>query len=251
MEPPMMNLSAADIRERPLPSFTELAKAVMTKEAEDGFTWESLTGDELNLWLRLVREILARAATGFEPIREEVAFWRRDLSARLWSDAACLKFEISAGNEVPIAALSCRLHSALASHDAAEHKDWHSRCGVCGEFVLPGEPTAAGDDISGHARCLMEDQQDAVRGEDTSEADLQAHVAEARKTLAQLDREPPPPLLIVTCPTCAGTGSMTPGRGHDNNKDTCTTCGGEGTIPAATGTSPETSYNAETLHVPV
>ncbi|WP_288588738.1 hypothetical protein [uncultured Methylobacterium sp.] len=50
------------------------------------------------------------------------------------------------------------------------------------------------------------------------------------------------PDIEVPCPTCSGTGNMTPGGGRNNLKDRCTTCGGRRTIPARPGESRETSW---------
>ncbi|MEN3234220.1 hypothetical protein PUR29_11485 [Methylobacterium ajmalii] len=50
------------------------------------------------------------------------------------------------------------------------------------------------------------------------------------------------PEIEVPCPTCSGTGNMTPGGGRNNLKDRCTTCGGRRTIPARPGESRETSW---------
>jgi DnaJ-class molecular chaperone len=55
-------------------------------------------------------------------------------------------------------------------------------------------------------------------------------------------RDPKP--FMVPCPTCNGTRFATHEDRHiDTRADICKTCGGEGEIPAATGTTEESSFN--------
>lgn len=53
--------------------------------------------------------------------------------------------------------------------------------------------------------------------------------------------------IKVPCPVCHGTKDASVDDGHRRNrKDDCETCGNTGMIDAATGTSPQASYNPET-----
>lgn len=118
---------------------------------------------------------------GTEELREEVAYWRRDLSARLWSMTALYKAALERGEGDRAADLANALRSALASYHDAEAGEWHDRCELCGEFVRDGEARAAWEDVSGHARCLSEDEKGHV--DPHGDEDLARRVEEAQAAL--------------------------------------------------------------------
>ncbi|BAR47091.1 hypothetical protein [Methylobacterium aquaticum] len=131
------------------------------------------------------RERYAPAATApseLERLREEVAYWRRDLEARLWSLTARYRGLRAEGREDEAALLAIDLRGALASYSDAKGSEWHERCDACGEFVLPGEPRAGDDEISGHARCLGDVRHEAPAEPEPAD-NLDVRAADSRAAL--------------------------------------------------------------------
>lgn len=120
---------------------------------------------------------------GAEELREEVAYWRRDLSARIWAMTAHYKGALERGEGIRASEIGNDLRAALASFHDAQAKDWYERCDICGEHIRDGEPTAASEDVSGHARCVSEDGEGAVYPH--GEEDLAAQVRAAQAALAE------------------------------------------------------------------
>lgn len=117
-------------------------------------------------------------------LAEEVRYWRRDLSARLWFATGLYEAALRDGRLDEATTHEQAIRSGLAAFRAVDAGEFHSRCEACGEFILPGEARAGNEDISGHARCLIEDAQDEPRGPDDTEADLRARVIAAEVALA-------------------------------------------------------------------
>lgn len=114
-------------------------------------------------------------------LRDEVAYWRADLSARIWSMRALYIAARDKGEQDRAIDLRNSLRSALQAFHDAEAGEWHQRCDICGEFVPPGEAQAASEDVSGHARCLSEDGVGSVHPH--GRADLLQQVRQAQATL--------------------------------------------------------------------
>lgn len=139
-----------------------LAKLLDVTHYEGGDGSEDFDSDAT----QTLRNILAGAglwdkdentAADIQDLREEVAYWRADLAARLWSLRALYTTARARGKSGRAIDLGNLIRAALHSFRDAEASEWHDRCEICGEFILPGEAQASDDEISGHARCLTED----------------------------------------------------------------------------------------------
>lgn len=201
--------------------------------------WAELSEDGQRWVAALLRETLAHVPGELERLREEVAFWRSDLAARLLFDTGHLRAERERGNTDAAVTIELRIRSNLAAYTAAEAGDWHNRCDICGEFVRPGEPFAAGEDVSGHWACLSDAP--APAGRDLAPGvDLAVRVAMAREALDE-GKAPAPRPLMVPCPDCHD-GFVSFGDRHtDTRQDRCKTCHGTREVPARTGETPEAS----------
>ena len=129
---------------------------------------------------------------GIERLREEVAYWRRDLAARLWSLTALYEAAKERRESERAADLACLLYPILASYDSAMAGEWLSRCDICGEFIRDGEPRLHGEDISGHARCVSDDGEGDVDPHGDAELTRRAEAARAALN-APWPRTPSPP----------------------------------------------------------
>lgn len=72
-----------------------------------------------------------------EDLRNEVAFWRRQIAATAWGLAAEMR---SAKTDEAKAALSIRLRPLLAAFDSADAKNWFEMsCAQCSAPIKPGD----------------------------------------------------------------------------------------------------------------
>lgn len=121
-----------------------------------------------------------------DDLREEVAFWRREMAATLWF--ACADFETARGlnaidSEIVKANVALRVRPIIAAFASADAKDWHSdKCESCGAAIKPGEPYLCDGDgivhckdhLYGEPSCLM----------DGTPEDVAADVEKAKTLLA-------------------------------------------------------------------
>ncbi|GEM_PF-5377292 len=137
-------------------------------------------------------------------LREEVAFWRGDLAARLWFAVGLHKDAVAKGDRSRAADLRVNIiMPGLAALKSADAKEWHSRCDVCGEFVRPDQPDCAWDEISGHAACLLDDPSGH---EPVGDAWRQKAIA-AAMGIVSLGDPASPAEMPRTCETC-GCGEV-------------------------------------------
>lgn len=114
----------------------------------------------------------------------EVAYWRRDLAARLLFARALYEAAARGGNDAESFIHRQVMRGGIAALADADAEQWHQACDLCGEQIRPGEATATDEEDSGtaHARCAMENPPPDHEPEDEA-ADLARQVELAKAAL--------------------------------------------------------------------
>jgi hypothetical protein len=143
-------------------------------------------------WIEVAIDMLSQACKLLPALKEERDFWRSDLSARLWMLTALHQSASERGEHKRAADLGVHIRSNIASYEAAEAKEWHPRCDVCGGFVRPNEASISGEEISGHARCVAEEAMGSIWPH--GEGELARRVRLAKAIADAPDEVPPAPV---------------------------------------------------------
>lgn len=159
----------------------------------------------------LTEDLVVVRAVDLDTHEQEIAFWRAEFAARLVEDTSLHALALLGGTSAEVEALGRRMRAALATYDAALAGEWNRSS---------TEPTTALQQAAVNARNVL---------------DLTAQY------VADHGHLPGP--LKVPCPHCAD-GFVSHGDRHTRTRmDVCSACGGTHEVPAATGQTPEASFD--------
>ncbi len=119
--------------------------------------------------------------TEIEDLRDEVAFWRREVAATIWVTAALFR---AAKTDDERANIAVRLQPMLAAFASADAKDWFDECEFCGTAIRPGEAYLPGAEDAG-PRCKAHLYGEHAAAAPGTPEEVARDVAEAKALLDQ------------------------------------------------------------------